>query len=203
MALIAESKYRHHLFLTTPAFTQGRNNSVDPSGAITNAPYFYVDGADTLALRGDEDDFAFFTSPNTYSAENMGQARTVRRLDPALQDYIIQVCDISNIFVHTPGVARKYKVYGQAGQGTAVSANPIPTYDVAGVYGNRTLRIGTQNITIGGVPTPFRVFLPEQYTFWVLEKPLILESINPINNRSSFWTLVNSVVPYQTQIQLY
>lgn len=202
MALIAESKYRHHLFLTAPAFSQGRNG-FDPSGQITNAPYFYVDGADTLALRGDEDSFAFFTSPNTYSAENMGQTRTIHRLDPALQDYFIKVCDISNIFVHTPGVSRKYKVYGQAGQGACFSANTIPTYDIAGVYGNRTLRTATQDIIIDGVSTPFRVFLPEQYTFWVLEKPLILESINPTTNRSTFWTIVNSIIPYQTQLQLY
>lgn len=199
MALIAESKYRHHLFLTTPAFSQPGCHA-EISGQIINFPYFYVDGADTLALRGDEGDYAFFSSPNTYSAENLGQARMVRRLDSSLQDYLIKICDISNIFVHTPGVARKYKVYGQAGQGTSVSANPIPTYDVAGVYGSRTLRTATHIDLCGNA---YKVFLPEELTFWVLEKPIILESINPLTNRSTFWTIVNSIIPYQTQMQLY
>jgi hypothetical protein len=198
MALIAESKYRHHLFMTTPAFSQSGCHA-EISGQIINFPYFYVEGSDTLTLRGDEGNYAFFSSPGTYSAENLGQARMIRRLEPSLADYLIKICDISNIFVHTPGVARKYKVYGEAGQGTVVTANPIPTLDIAGVYGNRTLRTATQ--TIGG--NSYKVFLPEQLTFWVLEKPLILESINPLTNRSTFWTIVNSIIPYQTQMQLY
>lgn len=184
--------------MTTPAFSQSGCHA-EISGQIINFPYFYVDGADTLALRGDEGNYAFFSSPGTYSAENLGQARMIRHLEPSLADYLIKICDISNIFVHTPGVARKYKVYGEAGQGTVVTANPIPTLDVAGVYGNRTLRTATQIID----GNSYKIFLPEELTFWVLEKPLILESINPLTNRSTFWTLVNSIIPYQTQMQLY